>query len=191
MSKPYIHAQSSAKKFGGKPEDYIDIHTFMDSSKGAIADNRHRALTHNAWFIMNILERVRFRNSYVHSPDQLTYPTIVVTGGKQVSIRDVGEQHILEDFKNRFIPTAQDYIGEIEFKPWMQNGDGVPPSYQKVVKKKVRPEDSVMDGSRRPIQLPPIVPPNPVVWPPLVIPPFPTQPKPWDWDEDTFPKIRD
>lgn len=46
MSKPFIHAQSSAKKFGGIWEDYISIHEFLDSSKSVIADNRHRALTH-------------------------------------------------------------------------------------------------------------------------------------------------
>ena len=40
MSKPYIHAQSSVRKFGGQPEDYEPIHAFMDCSKGAIADNR-------------------------------------------------------------------------------------------------------------------------------------------------------
>lgn len=52
MAKPYIHAISSAKRFGGKPEDYIEIHNLMDSSKGAIPDNRHRALTHNSWFFL-------------------------------------------------------------------------------------------------------------------------------------------
>ena len=45
--KPIIHAESSARKFGGQPEDYLEIHNFMDSSKSVIADNRHRALTHN------------------------------------------------------------------------------------------------------------------------------------------------
>lgn len=38
MSKPIIHAQSSARKFGGKPQDYEPIHAFMDCSKGVIAD---------------------------------------------------------------------------------------------------------------------------------------------------------
>jgi len=44
MAKPFIHAESSVKRWGGKPEDYIEIHNLMDSSKGAIADHRHRAL---------------------------------------------------------------------------------------------------------------------------------------------------
>lgn len=53
--KPHIHAVSSAKHYGGSPDDYLDIHQFMDSSKGAIADNRHRALTHNSWFLSVVL----------------------------------------------------------------------------------------------------------------------------------------
>jgi hypothetical protein len=58
MSKPWIHAVSSARRWGGKPEDYIEIHNLMDSSKATIADSRHRALTHNAWFIGTILEKI-------------------------------------------------------------------------------------------------------------------------------------
>lgn len=120
MSKPVFHAQSSAKKFGGKWEDYIDIHNFMDSSKGAIADNRHRALTHNSWFLSVVLEEVfgvaRFNSD-----------------GDQYSVRDIGEQHVLEDFGMRFIPTAQDYLEEINFKDWMNNGRvGTPSSHRKI-----------------------------------------------------------
>ncbi len=48
MSKPFIHAQSSAKKFGGIPEDYLPIHDEMDSTKGVIADSRHRVIYHSA-----------------------------------------------------------------------------------------------------------------------------------------------
>lgn len=42
--KPFIRAQLSAKKFGGKPEDYLDIHHEMDISKSCLADVRHRAI---------------------------------------------------------------------------------------------------------------------------------------------------
>jgi hypothetical protein len=121
MSKPIFHAISSAKRYGGTPEDYIEIHNFMDSSKGAVPDNRHRALTHNSWFLSNVLERV-FGYSMTNS------------SGRVVSVREIGEQHILEDFGNRFIPTAQDFIQEMEIKPWMNNGSRgtVPPSHSKV-----------------------------------------------------------
>jgi hypothetical protein len=164
MAKPYIHAQSSARRFGGKPEDYIEIHNLMDSSKAAFADNRHRALTHNAWFIGNILERIKFANSEPAGPDN-RFVNIKNSEGKLVSVRDIGEQHILEDFKNRFIPTAQDYLQELEFKDWMQNGNGeappnaTPPSFAKIgqrQKQKVKealtptvlPEDLIADGAR-------------------------------------------
>ncbi len=52
---PKVHADNSANKFGGKPEDYMDIHLLMDSTKGTFPDNRHRAITHNSWFTTNIL----------------------------------------------------------------------------------------------------------------------------------------
>jgi hypothetical protein len=119
MAKPWIHSESSAKKFGGKPEDYIEIHNLMDSSKGTIADSRHRALTHNAWFLSMILERI-------------FGVTITNSEGHKVSVRDIGEQHILEDFGGRFIPSAQDYLQEIELQDWMMNGAGAPPSSAKL-----------------------------------------------------------
>jgi hypothetical protein len=124
MSKPYIHALSSARRFGGKPEDYLEIHNLMDSSKAAICDNRHRALTHNSWFIGTILERI-------------FGVTITNSDQKKVSVRDIGEQHVAEDFRGRFIPSAQDYLAEMEFKDWMNNGAGVPPSFVKIERKKI------------------------------------------------------
>lgn len=124
MSKPYIHAISSARRFGGVPEDYIEIHNLMDSSKGAIADNRHRALTHTAWFLSTILERV-------------FGVTINNSQGRKVSVRDVGEQHILEDFGGRYIPTAQDYLEHMNFEDWMQNGSrGHPSSFDRLNQKR-------------------------------------------------------
>ena len=125
MSKPWIHALSSACRFGGRPEDYIEIHKLLDSSKGTIADSRHRALTHTAWFLSTILERVF---------------GVVVTNseGKKVSVRDVGEQHVLEDFRGRYIPSAQDYLQEIEVKEWMVSGKGPPPSSAKLYRTKLK-----------------------------------------------------
>lgn len=120
--KPWIHAISSAKKFGGIPEDYLPIHNLMDSSKGSIGDNRHRCLTHNSWFISadGPLERIFGVN-------------IKNSDGKLISVRDVGEQHILEDFGMKFIPTPQDYLQEMEIKSWM-DGQGVPSSFAKIAR---------------------------------------------------------
>jgi len=126
MSKPWLHSLSSARKFGGKPEDYMPIHNLMDSSKGAMPDSRHRALTHNSWFIAP------------DGPLELIFGVVLKNSdGRDVSVRDIGEQHILEDFGNRFIPTVQDYLGEMEYKVWMNNGSqGSPPSHQKIDAKK-------------------------------------------------------
>lgn len=112
---------SSAQRFGGVPEDYIEIHNVMDSSKIAISDNRHRALTHNSWFIGHILEKI-------------FGPTIKNSQGNLISVKDIGEQHVLEDYGNKFIPSAQDFLQEMEYLPWMQNGNGSPASYRKIFK---------------------------------------------------------
>jgi len=119
MAKPYIHAKNSVKRYGGVPEDYLPIHNLLDSSKSAMADNRHRALTHNAWFIGFILEKI-FGTTMVNSD------------GKTFSVRDIAEQHVLEDYRMKFIPTAQDFLQEMEFKPWMQNGLGNPSSVDRL-----------------------------------------------------------
>ena len=48
MADAWHHALSSARKYGGKPEDYIAIHYWFDSSKAIMCDFRHRALRHHA-----------------------------------------------------------------------------------------------------------------------------------------------
>lgn len=130
MSKPWVHAKSSAKKFGGKPEDYIEIHNLMDSSKAAICDNRHRALTHNSWFLF-ILEKIF--GVYITN-----------SAGNQISVRDIGEQHISEDFKNKFIPTPQDYLENMALMPWMNNAEsGYPSSTASIIVKKKEAAKSI------------------------------------------------
>jgi len=42
------HALSSAKKWGGVTEDYLEVHNWFDESKSITADFRHRALRHHA-----------------------------------------------------------------------------------------------------------------------------------------------
>lgn len=139
MSKPFIHAISSSKKFGGKWEDYIEIHEFMDSSKAVMADNRHRALTHNSWWISVVMPRV-FGETFKRKSDNGI-----------VSTRDVAEQHVLEDYKHKFIPSPSDFLNKIPFEAWMQNGEGkgaegYPDSYpnkEKIAKLTVKKQKAV------------------------------------------------
>jgi hypothetical protein len=120
MANAYIHAKMSSKKFGGEPKDYLDIHIKMDCSKAYVSDNRHRALTHNGFWIHEVMVPLF---GYV----------IENSEGRKISVKDICEQHVLEDFGMRFIPTAQDYIENMDFKNWMQNGmKDIPSSYKKI-----------------------------------------------------------
>lgn len=104
--KPFLHANSSAKRFGGKPEDYLPIHEFMDSSKAHIADARHRALFHST-FGCFVVER--FFGAVAKNSE-----------GKDYSPRDVAEQHCVEDLGH--IPTVGDWLADMPLKQWMGGG---------------------------------------------------------------------
>ena len=103
MAHPLKHAQSSAKKFGGKAEDYLPIHYWFDESTAFLADFRHRALRHHAEGIF-LLEK-------------LFGVAIVNSDGNQVPVRYVGEQHVREDLGR--IPTSQDWLLQIRPQRWM------------------------------------------------------------------------
>lgn len=101
--KPHLHANISAKQHGGKPEDYMAIHEFIDHSKSAIADVRHRAMLHSAW------------GCYVVS--QVFGNLLTNSDGKTVSVRDIAEEHIIQDLG--FIPTLDDWLKEMPIQGWM------------------------------------------------------------------------
>lgn len=103
MAHPYHHALSSAKKWGGTPEDYLAIHAWFDESKQITADFRHRALRHHAEGIF-MCERI-FGS------------TIMVSSGRVVPVRWIGEQHVREDLG--FIPSFADWVKAIWPEPWM------------------------------------------------------------------------
>ena len=105
MATPQIHAKNSALKYGGKLEDYIDIHQFIDNSKSSFSDARHRAITHNIWFCVNVIPKV-FGEERQNSD------------GKSYSPKDIAEQHCLED--TGMIPTVQDFLENMELSDWMK-----------------------------------------------------------------------
>ena len=57
MAHPNLHAKSSAKKFGGKPEDYIHLHEWMDETKGWVGDSLHRMFRHHSEGIFEMEKR--------------------------------------------------------------------------------------------------------------------------------------
>lgn len=122
MANPLKHSQSSVKLWGGKVEDYLPLHNKMDSSKKYFSDNRHRTLTHNMFFIFEVM--IPIFGEYITNSD-----------GKLVSVKDICEWHILEDFGKKYIPNVSDYLSEMEIKSWMANGIGEPPASQKKMKR--------------------------------------------------------
>jgi hypothetical protein len=103
MAHPIEHARNSAKKFGGKPEDYLAIHRWFDESKAFFPDFRHRALRHHTEGI-SLAER-------------MFGVTIVNSDGKRIPVRYIGEQHVKEDLGR--IPTVQDWLSQIRPERWM------------------------------------------------------------------------
>lgn len=104
MGDPLFHAESSARRFGGEPSDYLHIHTLMDSSKLFLADWRHRALMHNT-FGIHILETL-IGASFNRKSDN-----------KAVCTRTVVSQHIMEDLGA--IPTPGEFLREMPLRSWM------------------------------------------------------------------------
>jgi hypothetical protein len=104
---PIIHAKSSAKKFGGTWEEYIDIHNWFDFTKSWCGHSLHRMWRHHSEGIFE-MEKI-FGMSFINSE------------GKTVYTRYIGEQHVREDCNN-YIPTAKEWVDAIESKSrpiWM------------------------------------------------------------------------
>ena len=106
MANCYHHSVSSAKKFGGKPEDYQAIHDWFDESKKIMANFRHRALRHHAEGCFACEEKFG--------------TTITNSDGKKVPVRLLAERHIIEDLG--FIPKMSDWFERIQVDKWMMKG---------------------------------------------------------------------
>ena len=48
MAHPNLHAKSSVRKWGGKPEDYIAIHDWLDETKSWVGHSIHRMFRHHS-----------------------------------------------------------------------------------------------------------------------------------------------
>ena len=103
MAHPFHHAESSARKFGGEPIEYLALHEWLDASKSHLANFRHRALRHHSEGILML--------------EQLFGTTITLSTGRVFPVRFIGEQHVLEDLGR--IPTVADWLGKIQPERWM------------------------------------------------------------------------
>ena len=97
---PWKHSESSVNKWGGKPEDYIEIHDWFDETKQYTGDWTHRILRHHAAGIQWAIEK------FGHSIEN--------SDGKEIPVKMIAERHVEEDCG--FVPTVADYL-----KPTLEN----------------------------------------------------------------------
>jgi len=102
---PYKHAQSSAAKWGGEPEDYIALHDWFDETKAYTGDWTHRALRHHSAGVQWSIEK------FGH--------TILNSRGQKIPTKLLAEQHLMEDCG--FLPKPSDYLSPLLKHPeqWM------------------------------------------------------------------------
>ena len=103
MAHPYHHAVSSAKRFGGQPDDYLALHSWFDATKAHLADARHRVLRHHSFGIF--------------IAEQLFGVTLTNPSGNRIPTRAVGEQHVQEDFS--FIPSIHQCFRGLPPEGWL------------------------------------------------------------------------
>lgn len=108
MSNSYHHAVSASRKWGGTPADYLPIEEFIDGSKQAMGDVRHRALYHHTLGVFLV--------------EAVFGPTITIakkngTGTYEVPTREIAERHIVEDLGR--IPSPSDWLECMNIQPWM------------------------------------------------------------------------
>jgi hypothetical protein len=95
--KPHLHAHNSVRKWGGRLEDYMDIHEFIDSSKAHIADHRHRLLLHSTFGI--------------YLAQQMFGLTRINSDGRIYAVRDIAEDHVIEDLGT--IPSVEKWLANV------------------------------------------------------------------------------
>ena len=103
MPNPLIHARSSADRHGGVASDYIAIHEKIDSTKACHSTVAHRSVFHSAFGICLI--------------EELFGRTLTNSDGSEVFVRDIAEQHVLEDLG--FIPSLDEWLKHLDPTPWM------------------------------------------------------------------------
>lgn len=95
--KPLDHAICSVRRYGGEICDYVDVHEFLDMTKAAHPDMRHRAILHHS---MGPFIAVQVFGAYR-----------VNSAGKTYDVRQICEEHIIEDLGR--IPTVSDFLNLI------------------------------------------------------------------------------
>lgn len=123
--KPLQHAQISQKTHGGKWEEYIALHNFLDSSKATCAHFKHRFMLHH---IEGVELGVKiFGQDLVNSANQTIGIRRVLT---EHLIEDVGRIVAVEDWARDLLPRKADSF------------------YQFLAKKREQIENNLISGEK-------------------------------------------
>ena len=123
--KPLQHAQISQKIHGGKWQDYIDVHNFLDSSKSACAHFKHRFFLHHAEGI-DLGVKIFGQN-------------LTNSEGETLEIRQLLTEHLIEDVAS--LVTVEDWARDLLPK----TND---PFYQFLTKKRNQIENDEILGEK-------------------------------------------
>lgn len=102
MSHYHYHSVSSANAFGGEPEDYHDLHQWMDRGRAGTDRLLHRMLAHHTQGIKDA--------------EQVFGVTITNSRGRKVPTTLLASQHIVEDLG--FVPTLDHYLELLRCPRW-------------------------------------------------------------------------
>lgn len=115
MAQSYIHAEASARHFGGQPEDYLPIHSWIDQFKSTLGDVRHRAMLHHTkgpWMVQDVF------GPYINIHDDEGNLIMTKQGKpKKVLTREIAENHIVEDMG--CLPSPDDWLSCMSCVTWM------------------------------------------------------------------------
>ena len=102
MSHYHYHSVSSVNAFGGAPEDYHELHRWMDRGRAGTDKLLHRMLAHHTQGIQDAIA--------------LFGDTITNSNGRQVPTSLLASRHIVEDLG--FVPTLDHYIELLHCPRW-------------------------------------------------------------------------
>lgn len=120
--KPLQHAQISRKTHGGCWQDYIAIHSFLDTSKAACAHFKHRFLLHHREGI-ELGARI-YGASVVNSENKAIETRRILT---EHLIEDVGRIVSVEDWARDLLPSENDsFYKFLAKKRALIEGDSIP-----------------------------------------------------------------
>lgn len=102
-SKALMRSRSTVRKFGGKIEDYLELHSWLDEPQQWIEGDKHLILRHHSQGIFEAEKKFGY--------------AILNSNGKHVPTRTILEIHITEELG--FIPTADEMLKCVDINKWM------------------------------------------------------------------------